>query len=204
MKKKNNQLLNQQNKGITLIVLIITIIVLLIISGVTINMALGQNGLLNNSKEAAQKYKESQEKEELSLILSDYYMAKIQDDNINLETYLKEKNVTIMDENSDNYVIRYKEYEFTVNKDSMELIDGQKIGSSENNIDYILNKIKEDIINKVVEEKQSEINGNEMDQISEYIIQAQMELILEKYGIIKYDEGNNILGIKLNNTDSYI
>ena len=167
-------------------------------------MALGQNGLLNNSKEAAQKYKESQEKEELSLILSDYYMAKIQDDNINLETYLKEKNVTIMDENSDNYVIRYKEYEFTVNKDSMELIDGQKIGSSENNIDYILNKIKEDIINKVVEEKQSEINGNEMDQISEYIIQAQMELILEKYGIIKYDEGNNILGIKLNNTDSYI
>ena len=51
------------NKGITLVALIITIIVLLILAGVSISMVLGNNGLLNNSKNAVNKYKAAEKNE---------------------------------------------------------------------------------------------------------------------------------------------
>ena len=40
------------NKGITLIALVITIIVLLILAGVTLNLTLGENGLLKRAEES--------------------------------------------------------------------------------------------------------------------------------------------------------
>lgn len=54
---------NEKNKGITLIALIITIIILLILAGVTINMALGENGLFKKSQEAVQRYKNAEKNE---------------------------------------------------------------------------------------------------------------------------------------------
>ncbi len=55
------------NKGITLVALVITIIVLLILAGVSISMLFGNNGLLNKSKEAVNKYNEAQYNEQLQL-----------------------------------------------------------------------------------------------------------------------------------------
>ena len=56
-------------KGITLVALVVTIVVLLILAGVTINLVIGQNGLINRAKEAAQKTKNATESEmQLSLI----------------------------------------------------------------------------------------------------------------------------------------
>ena len=46
---------NENQKGITLIALAITIIVLLILTGVSITMLTGQNGILNRAKEAKEK-----------------------------------------------------------------------------------------------------------------------------------------------------
>lgn len=43
-------------KGITLVALIITIIVLLILAGVSISLVIGQNGILNQSKQAVDFY----------------------------------------------------------------------------------------------------------------------------------------------------
>ena len=126
MKTNKSQLSSCQNKGITLIALIITIIILLILAGVAINMVLGQNGILNNSKEATQKYKDSQEKEELSLMLSNYYMTKAEDDNVDLEAYLNENNAILQGEQDGSYIIKYKEYEFVVKKDSLEVLDVRK------------------------------------------------------------------------------
>ena len=48
----------QNKNGITLIALIVTIIVLLILSGVTLNMVLGENGLVNQAKESKNEYEE--------------------------------------------------------------------------------------------------------------------------------------------------
>ena len=54
--KKNNKLQNEKNnqKGITLIALVITIIVLIILAGISINLVLGENGLFNKAKQAAE------------------------------------------------------------------------------------------------------------------------------------------------------
>ena len=39
-------------KGITLIALVVTIVILLILSGVTINMLLGEDGIIRTAQEA--------------------------------------------------------------------------------------------------------------------------------------------------------
>ena len=54
----------KSNKAITLVALIITIIVLLILAGVTLNMVLGENGLINKAQSSVDKYKESAENEQ--------------------------------------------------------------------------------------------------------------------------------------------
>ena len=53
----------RKEKGITLVALVVTIVVLLILAGVTINLVVGQNGLINRAKEAAQKTKNATESE---------------------------------------------------------------------------------------------------------------------------------------------
>lgn len=50
-------------KGITLVALVITIIILLILAGVTISLTLGNNGLFQTAKTAAQNYSEAQQYE---------------------------------------------------------------------------------------------------------------------------------------------
>ena len=71
----------RKQKGITLVALVVTIVVLLILAGVTINLVIGQNGLINRAREAAQKTKEKTSQEldeiekaeaELAVISSDY------------------------------------------------------------------------------------------------------------------------------------
>ena len=58
-------------RGITLIALVITIIVLLILAGITINLTVGQNGILNRAQEAGKNYKESEVRENVELALLD-------------------------------------------------------------------------------------------------------------------------------------
>ena len=42
----------KKEKGITLIALVVTIVVLLILAGVSINLVIGNNGIITKSKEA--------------------------------------------------------------------------------------------------------------------------------------------------------
>ena len=42
----------KENKGITLIALIVTIIVLIILAGISVNLLLGENGLIQRAKDA--------------------------------------------------------------------------------------------------------------------------------------------------------
>ncbi len=51
-------------KGITLVALVVTIIILLILAGVTLNLALTDNGLFSKTKDAVEKYKKAEEDEE--------------------------------------------------------------------------------------------------------------------------------------------
>ncbi|MBR3134239.1 MAG: hypothetical protein IKG56_02115 [Clostridia bacterium] len=58
MKNKRS---NVKEEGITLVALVVTIIVLLILAGVTINLALGENGLIEKTKNVTATYKEAEE-----------------------------------------------------------------------------------------------------------------------------------------------
>lgn len=58
------KILNKKNqKGITLIALVITIVVLLILAGITINVLLDNNGIINKAQDAANKMDEAQSNE---------------------------------------------------------------------------------------------------------------------------------------------
>ena len=71
-----------REKGITLIALVVTIIILLILTGVTLNMALSDNGLLKKAKEAVDKYEKSSETEALELSIMAYTMSRDEKDKI--------------------------------------------------------------------------------------------------------------------------
>ena len=54
-------------RGITLIALVITIIILLILAGITINLTVGQRGILTRAQEAGRNYQEAARKEDEDL-----------------------------------------------------------------------------------------------------------------------------------------
>jgi len=62
---KNNYLMHtQREKGITLIALVVTIIVLLILAGIALNLTIGENGIINKSKLATEKWEEASKNEQ--------------------------------------------------------------------------------------------------------------------------------------------
>ena len=61
----NKKLKNR--KGITLIALVVTIVVLLILAGVSISLVLDNNGIIQKSKEARNKYGQAKENEQADL-----------------------------------------------------------------------------------------------------------------------------------------
>ena len=64
MKKNTNKKLNT---GITLIALVITIVVLSILAAITINLTLGDNGILKRAKTAKEKYQNAEGQEQLEI-----------------------------------------------------------------------------------------------------------------------------------------
>ncbi|MCI8760901.1 MAG: hypothetical protein HFJ34_07340 [Clostridia bacterium] len=75
----------KQEKAITLIALVITIIVLLILAGIAIATLTGENGILNQAKQAGKETIEAQIKEEIELAIIE----------IQTEELPKGKNVTL-------------------------------------------------------------------------------------------------------------
>ena len=68
--KKNKNIgagLVSAREGITLIALVITIIVLLILAAITINLTIGQRGILKRAEEAGRNYQEAAKKEDEAL-----------------------------------------------------------------------------------------------------------------------------------------
>ena len=54
----------KKERGITLVALVVTIVVLLILAGISLNLAIGNEGILTRSKDAANKYGKKAENEE--------------------------------------------------------------------------------------------------------------------------------------------
>ena len=78
----------KEMKGITLIALVITIVVLMILAGVSINTVLGDDGIIQKAKEAAEATKRASAEEEMNRLVLEYQLAKNDE---TLESFLQEK-----------------------------------------------------------------------------------------------------------------
>ena len=118
-------------KAITLIALVVTIVILLILAGVTITMTLGQNGLFTRAREGAAAYNESEVRDDLSMLITQYTWDKASEKtDKSLGDYLKDNGATSVKANADGKTleVEYKGYVFTVNKDSGEITSVSKAG----------------------------------------------------------------------------
>ena len=118
-------------KAITLIALVVTIVILLILAGVTITMTLGQNGLFTRAREGAAAYNESEVRDDLSMLITQYTWDKASEKtDKSLGDYLKDNGATSVKANADGTTleVEYKGYVFTVNKDSGEITSVSKAG----------------------------------------------------------------------------
>ena len=108
MKNSKNMLKIKNSKGITLIALVVTIIVLIILAGVSINLVLGENGIITMAKRAKENMEKTSQEE--SKILSDIEAVINNETNINIKTlkqsgkYLTAKTI-VLDTNGNKIVI---------------------------------------------------------------------------------------------------
>ena len=124
---------NLGEKAITLIALVVTIVILLILAGVTITMTLGQNGLFTRAREGAAAYEESEVRDDLSMLITQYTWDKASEKtDKSLGDYLKDNGATSVKANADGTTLEvtYKGYTFKVNKDSGEIIGVSKAENS--------------------------------------------------------------------------
>ena len=118
-------------KAITLIALVVTIVILLILAGLTITMTLGQNGLFTRAREGRAAYEESEVRDDLSMLITQYTWDKAAEKtDKSLGDYLKDNGATSVKANADGTTleVEYKGYVFTVNKDSGEITSVSKAG----------------------------------------------------------------------------
>ena len=89
-KERRTKWNKQKKNGITLIALVITIIILLILAGITINLVIGNNGILNRAKEAGGLYQNAANNEIADLEALEEEMEEII--NNSSVNYKKDKN----------------------------------------------------------------------------------------------------------------
>ncbi len=105
IRKMNKQ---YKEKGITLAALVVTVIILLILAGVTLNIALSENGIFSKAKKATKEYQIASEREYLEQnVLSvqlDKYMG-----NVSSEKLGKELNTRNLNNTSNWHIIKVNE-----------------------------------------------------------------------------------------------
>ncbi len=105
IRKMNKQC---KEKGITLVALVVTIIIMLILAGVTLNIALSDNGIFSKAKKATESYKTASEREYIEQnVLSvqlDKYMG-----NVSSEKLGKELNTRNLNNTSNWHIIKVNE-----------------------------------------------------------------------------------------------
>ena len=84
----------KKQKGITLIALVVTIVILLILSGISLNIVLSNNGIITKAQEAKTLNSHSTVLESLQIENSSYETEyKLGDTEVDFETYLKNKGI---------------------------------------------------------------------------------------------------------------
>ena len=190
----------QENKAITLIALVITIIVLIILTGVAINLAFGQNGLVPKAKQASENYRIAKEKEELEIEIVDIQTQTIKEEG---------KIATLQD-----LYNKIDKAKYTIELSNEEIAN---LDSTIANPTYALvNKIESDIyftVDRKLEITKVEVKGKvaqkeEIVKVSNITWsngKATVELATKETGTIEYKVGENGIyqtGTTINNLNN--
>lgn len=112
---------NNYDKAITLISLVITIILLIILAGISINLSIGENGLLNKAKYAKEKTNEEYAKEKLETVLLYLQTAKLTDypdyTYEDIASYIVKNNMKI-----DGDIVEVDDWKFKIDKNVPKII----------------------------------------------------------------------------------
>ena len=118
-KKENMSEIRKKKDGITLVALVITIVVILILAGVTVNVLVGDDGLIKQAKDKAAKTYESVAKGEVKQIVTEYEIANSGE---TLEEFLNTKVPSRLDEvkrkDDKTLIVKKNGYEIEVESDS--------------------------------------------------------------------------------------
>lgn len=114
------------DRGITLVSLVVTIIIMLILAGVVITLALGNNGLIGNAKEAKKETIIAQEKEQIKISYASAVINKLEEEitesdlQIQLDTSVGENKTKVTIGMDENLIVKF------VNTGHIyEIIDGE-------------------------------------------------------------------------------
>ena len=124
MKTKGNvfKFYKKTNKGITLVALVITIIVLVILAGVSINLILGNNGVIEKAKGAKEINSEQSAKEKLELEIGNISIDKFSIETYNEEyfdNYMQQKGFIV-----NGNIVLVNGWQFQVEKSVPKIVEG--------------------------------------------------------------------------------
>ena len=107
-----NKLKNK--KGITLVALVVTIVVLLILAGISINILLGDNGIIKRATGAKEEYSKSSAKEKVEFLITDYVTDKATGENEDFARFLRKNlQVGVAENDDDTYSFMLGKYQVT-------------------------------------------------------------------------------------------
>jgi len=144
----------RKNNGITLIALVVTVILLLILTSVSINLIIGENGLLKRAESTEEKQRELQARQKLDLALLDAKKDKNANDEFNnneyLDEFLRKKGITV---SGDTAIV--DGFAFLIDRDELKILD--KLDDSEIEIPVSINT-------KITTEVKSYLGKNDNDK----------------------------------------
>lgn len=122
---KNYKKIKRNAKGITLIALVISITIILVISGISINMLIGENGFLRRTREAKQITEKASAKEQIQFEISGSFNEEAKPNLDNLKDRLENTGAEVKNSDFPLYVIfKGNEYIISENGEISDLGNG--------------------------------------------------------------------------------
>lgn len=110
--------------GIILVALVVTIVVMLIIAGVSIDILVGNNGLINKANESKENYNVGEIKEKISLLLNEYAIEDTVNENMAFDKFLRKNlKVSVSKNEDDTYLLILGEYKVNITKNKIISIE---------------------------------------------------------------------------------
>lgn len=135
----------KSENAITLVSLVVTIIILLILAGVVLTMTIGNDGIINRSKQVARAYGEAQAREKLEVVLLDLQTNKVTDETYNeneyINTKIKQNGMTIIEN-----IVSVDGWNFEIDRTIPKIVSKEEKKDNENKSEIIyvgeLNDVK--------------------------------------------------------------